>query len=293
MNKLIRGLACEGRVSVMVVDTTNMSNEAQKRHDMWPTATATLSRTMSIASMMGAQLKNKKEKISIQIKGDGEIKSVYVDVNGEGHVRGFVGKPHVHYQYNDTGKLAVGVAVGRNGILTVTKDLGLKEKFSGQVELQSGEIGDDFAYYYAVSEQIPSLVALGCLVDVDNRVISSGGILIQLLPDAKEEDIVKCEALADTLKQVSSMFKDQTVEEIANQLFEDFTLLEEKEVTFKCSCEKSTMKRALLTLEKEERMKLIEEDHGAEIICHWCNEKYHFSEEELIELEKFVEQYQR
>lgn len=291
MNKLIRGLACDNRVSVMLVSTTQMSEEARKRHDMWPTATATLSRVMSMASMMGLQLKNKKEKISIQINGGGEIGTVLVDCNGDGDVRGFVGNPHVHYQYNDTGKLAVGVAVGKNGLLTVTKDLGLKEKFSGQVELQSGEIGEDFAYYYAVSEQIPSLVALGCLVDTDNSVIASGGILIQLLPDATEEDIVKIESLAEPLKKVSSIFKEYSVEEVANQLFDDFRLLEEKEVRFKCSCDKATMKRALLTLSKEERMKLIEEDHGAEIICHWCNQDYQFSEQELVDLESFVEQY--
>lgn len=293
MNKLIRGLACNDRVSVMLVSTTLMSEEARKRHDMWPTATATLSRVMSMASMMGMQLKNKKEKISIQINGGGEIGTVLVDCNGDGDVRGFVSNPHVHYQYNDTGKLAVGVAVGKNGLLTVTKDLGLKEKFSGQVELQTGEIGEDFAYYYAVSEQIPSLVALGCLVDVDNSVIASGGILIQLLPDATEEDIVKIEALAEPLKKVSSIFKEHSVEEVANMLFDDFRLLEEKEVRFKCSCDKATMKRALLTLSKEERMKLIEEDHGAELICHWCNQDYQFSEQELLDLESFVEQYSK
>ncbi len=293
MNKLIRGLACNDRVSVMLVSTTQMSEEARKRHDMWPTATATLSRVMSMASMMGMQLKNKKEKISIQINGGGEIGTVLVDCNGDGDVRGFVSNPHVHYQYNDTGKLAVGVAVGKNGLLTVTKDLGLKEKFSGQVELQTGEIGEDFAYYYAVSEQIPSLVALGCLVDVDNSVIASGGILIQLLPDATEEDIVKIEALAEQLKKVSSIFKEHSVEEVANMLFDDFRLLEEKEARFKCSCDKATMKRALLTLSKEERMKLIEEDHGAELICHWCNQDYQFSEQELLDLESFVEQYSK
>lgn len=293
MNKLIRGLACNDRVSVMLVSTTQMSEEARKRHDMWPTATATLSRVMSMASMMGMQLKNKKEKISIQINGGGEIGTVLVDCNGGGDVRGFVSNPHVHYQYNDTGKLAVGVAVGKNGLLTVTKDLGLKEKFSGQVELQTGEIGEDFAYYYAVSEQIPSLVALGCLVDVDNSVIASGGILIQLLPDATEEDIVKIEALAEPLKKVSSIFKEHSVEEVANMLFDDFRLLEEKEVRFKCSCDKATMKRALLTLSKEERMKLIEEDHGAKLICHWCNQDYQFSEQELLDLESFVEQYSK
>ncbi len=293
MNKLIRGLACNDRVSVMLVSTTLMSEEARKRHDMWPTATATLSRVMSMASMMGMQLKNKKEKISIQINGGGEIGTVLVDCNGDGDVRGFVSNPHVHYQYNDTGKLAVGVAVGKNGLLTVTKDLGLKEKFSGQVELQTGEIGEDFAYYYAVSEQIPSLVALGCLVDVDNSVIASGGILIQLLPDATEEDIVKIETLAEPLKKVSSIFKEHSVEEAANMLFDDFRLLEEKEARFKCSCDKATMKRALLTLSKEERMKLIEEDHGAELICHWCNQDYQFSEQELLDLESFVEQYSK
>lgn len=292
-DKLIRALACEGRVSVQIVSTRNMSEEARERHDMWPTATATLSRVMSMASIMGAQLKGKKEKISIQIQGDGEIGTILVDANGEGDVRGFVQNPHIHYQYNNTNELAVGVAVGRNGSLTVTKDLGLKDKFSGQVELQTGELGEDFAYYYTLSEQIPSLVALGAAIASDNSVLASGGILIQLLPDATEEDIKKCEALAPRLEKISTLIKENEINDIIHSLFDDIQILEEREVRFKCSCSHATMKRALLTLTKEERQQLIEEDHGAEIVCHWCEEAYQFTEQELIDLENFVEQYGR
>lgn len=290
-NKVIRALANEGRINIIVAKTTQLSEIARQKHDMWPTATATLSRVMSMASIMSVQLKNTKEKISIHINGGGELGTIIVDANQKGDIRGFVANPHVHYQYNDTKKLAVGIAVGKNGILTVTKDLGLKEKFSGQVALQTGEIGEDFAYYYAVSEQIPSLVALGCLVDVDNSVIASGGILIQLLPDATEEDIVYCEKIATELGNVSSIFKNQEPEDVIKKLFSNAQLLEEKEVRFQCSCEDATMKRALLTLTKQERLQLIEEDHGAEMTCHFCNKKYYFDEKALIELEQFVEKF--
>lgn len=287
---LIKALACEGRVRVLIASSTNLCEEARKRHDCWPTAAAALGRVLTVGSIMGSMQKNKDEKLTIQINGGGPIGTILVDCFPDGMVRGFVGDPHVHMTYNDTGKLAVGIAVGKEGTLKVIRDLGMKDDFAGTVNLQSGEIGDDFAYYFTVSEQTPSAVSLGVLVDTDNSVIAAGGMLIQMLPDAMEEDIEKVEKIVARLKPMSTLIHEgNSLEDILNEYFDEIEILEKQPIRFTCSCSKSTMKRALLTLSKDERNKLIEEDHGCEITCHWCNENYTFSEDELRELETFYD----
>ena len=153
---LIKALACDKRVRIYLCATTALVDEARKRHDLWPTASAALGRTLSVGVMMGSMLKSDKEQLTIQINGNGPIGTIMVDAYSDGHVRGFVGEPHVHYQYNDTGKLAVGIAVGKDGYLEVIKDFGMKDNWSGKVALQSGEIGEDFTYYFTVSEQTPT-----------------------------------------------------------------------------------------------------------------------------------------
>ncbi len=289
-DRLIKALTCEGRVRVLIASTTNLCEEARKRHDCCPTSAAALGRVLTMGSIMGSMLKNKVEKLTIQINGGGPIGTVLVDCFAGGNVRGFVGDPHVHMTYNDTGKLAVGKAVGCEGTLRVIRDLGMKDDFAGTVNLQSGEIGDDFAYYFTVSEQTPSAVSLGVLVDTDNSVIAAGGLLIQMLPDAMEEDIVKIEEIVAKLKPMSTLIHEgNSLEAILHEYFEEIEILETIPVRFTCSCSKTTMKRALLTLSKEERRQLIEEDHGCEITCHWCNEHYTFTEDELRELETFYE----
>ena len=240
------------------------------------------------------RLKSDKEQLTIRINGGGPIGTVLVDAYSDGHVRGFVSNPHVHYQYNDTGKLAVGIAVGKEGTLEVIKDLGMKENWCGTVELQSGEIGDDFAYYFTVSEQTPSAVSVGVLVDTDNHIISAGGLIVQMMPDATEEDIRKCEEVLSKLQPMSTLIRDKdSLEDILHEMFDDVKILSSQDICFKCHCSKATMKRVLTTLSKEERMKMIEEDHGCEITCNFCNERYHFSEEELRDLERFIETYAR
>lgn len=289
-DRLVKALCCDGRVRVLASSTTNLCEEARKRHDLWPTAAAALGRVLTIGSMMGSMQKNDKEKIAIQINGGGPIGTILVDCFANGNVRGFVSEPHVHYTYNDTGKLAVGVAVGKEGTLKVIKDLKMKDDFTGTVQLQSGEIGDDFAYYFAASEQVPSAVSLGVLVDMDNSVIAAGGLLIQMLPDATNEDIEVIEQIVAQLKPMSTLIHEgHSIEDILKTYFSDIHLLEETPISFDCGCSKSTMKRALLTLSKAEREAMIEEDHGCEITCHWCNEHYQFSEDELRDLEYFNE----
>ena len=288
-DELLHALVCEGRVRVVINNTTQLCEEARRRHDCWPTAAAALGRVLSIGSIMGSMLKDESEKITIQINGGGPIGTILVDCFSDGNVRGFVGDPHQFYTYNDTGKLAVGVAVGHEGTLKVIRDLGMKEDFTGTVDLKTGEIGDDFAYYFTVSEQTPSVVSLGVLVEPDNSVSAAGGMLIQLMPDAKEEDIVKIENIVKELKPMSEMIHEgMSCADILNKYFDDAEILETKEIAFKCHCSKDGMKQALMTVGKEELQKMIQEDHGCEITCHWCNEHYNFSEEELKAIEEFL-----
>lgn len=289
---LLKAIACNGHVRIYMCSTTNLVDDARKRFDLWPTASAALGRTLTVGSMMGSMLKSDKEQLTIRINGGGPIGTVLVDAYSDGHVRGFVSEPHVHYQYNDTGKLAVGIAVGKEGYLQVIKDLGMKENWEGTVALQSGEIGDDFAYYFTVSEQTPSAVSLGVLVDTDNSIISAGGMIIQIMPDATEEDIVKTEQLVAGLKPMSTLIQEnENIEDIMMSLYDDVKILSSQPVEFRCHCSEATMKRALTTLPKEERMKMIEEDHGCEITCNFCNEQYHFSEQQLRELEDFLDRH--
>ena len=185
---LVRGLVNSKNCRVFACQTTNLLEKARQEHDLWPTASAALGRMMSATLMMAAMNKNN-EKMTVTINGGGPIGTMMAVTRGDGHIKGFVGDPHVHYTYNDTGHLAVGVAVGTQGTLQVIRDMGLKEPFCGTVPLQTGEIGDDFSYYFMASEQTPSVVSVGVLVDETNEILSSGGFIIQLLPEATEEDI--------------------------------------------------------------------------------------------------------
>lgn len=291
---LVKALACEERVRVYICSSTHLVEKARQNFDLWPTSAAALGRTLSIGSIMGSMLKSEKEQLTIRINGGGPIGTILVDAYQDGHVRGFVSDPHIMLQYNDTGKLAVGTAVGTNGYLEVIKDLHMKENWSGTVALQSGEIGDDFAYYFTASEQTPSAVSVGVLVNTDNSIMAAGGLLIQMLPDATEEDIVKVEGVVSNMKHISTLLQEyDSLEDILHSLFDDVKVLSTQEIEFRCHCEKATMKRVLTTLSKEERKQIIEEDHGCEITCNFCGEKYYFTEEELIDLERFLELHEK
>ncbi|MEG2685455.1 MAG: Hsp33 family molecular chaperone HslO, partial [Erysipelotrichaceae bacterium] len=234
------------------------------------------------------------EKIIIQINGGGPIGTIMVDAKSNGEVRGFVGDPHQYMTYNDTKKLAVGIAVGKEGTLKVTKDLAMKDSFGGTVALQTGEIGDDFAYYFAMSEQRPSVVALGVLVSKENTILASGGLLIQMLPDATEEDIQISEQLLKKLKPITTYLSDGlTLEQILDECYDDINILEKIDINGYCNCGKEKFKRVLTTLTSEERLTMINEDHGCECVCQFCGKKYQFSESELIDLNNFVERYKK
>ena len=281
---LVRGIVESKNVRVFACSTTNLLEVARKKHDLWPTSAAALGRMMSAVLMMGAMSKQE-EKLSVTINGGGPIGTMLCVTKGDGKIKGFVGDPHTHYTYNDTGKLAVGVAVGKEGYLEVIRDMQLREAFTGRVALQTGEIGDDFSYYFAASEQTPSVVSVGVLVNDTNEILSSGGFIIQLLPEATEEDITYIEDKLKDFPAVSALIHDgKTPEEILKMLFEDVKILDSQDLFFECDCSRERMKEAIKMVGKDEINAMIEEDHGCEITCQFCNTKYKFDEEELQKL---------
>ncbi len=280
---LVRGLGFNGQVRVFATCTTATVGEAQHRHNTWPVVSAALGRSMTAAVMMGAMLKGE-EKITIKIEGNGPIGPMVIDSNAKGDVRGFVTNPHVHFDLNEQGKLDVRAGVGTDGALTVVKDLGLRDMFSGQTPIVSGEIAEDFTYYFATSEQVPSSVGLGVLVNPDNTILAAGGFILQLMPGCDEETINEIEQHLSTLEPVSKMIeKGHTPEQILEAVLGEnhLQILDSMPVEFKCQCSKERFGAAILGLGTAEIREMIDEDGGAEAQCHFCLEAYHFSKEEL------------
>lgn len=289
-DSLVKAIALNGKVRIYAVRSTDLCEKARLQHDLWPTSQAALGRIMSIGSIMAGMLKNEDEKIVIQINGNGPIGTCMVECRANGDVKGFVGDNEIYLKYNDNNKLAVGLAVGHEGYLKVTKYTGLKNNFTGQVALQSGEIGDDFAYYFSVSEQTPSAVSVGVLVNTDYSCKAAGGLLIQILPDATEENIQFVEKVVASLKPVSSLIDEGlSPEQIIKMYFEDAEILEESPIQWNCDCSKDRFKAALTTIAQKDLMEMIEEDHGCEIKCEYCNKAYSFDEEEL----KFILEFKK
>ena len=281
MNKLVKAMALNNNVRIYGVNTTDLCNKARLSHNLFPTSLAALGRVATITGIMGMMQKGEKDRIISQINGGGAIGTIMVEAKSNGDIRGFVGDNEIYLKYNDSNKLAVGLAVGTNGYLKVTKDIGMKENFSGQVNLQSGEIGDDFAYYFMVSEQTPSVVSLGVLVDVDYSCKAAGGLLIQLMPNATEEDIVKVEELLKTLKPVSELIeKENDINKIVLSLFDDVEILEETSLNWKCSCSKEQFKAGLTTIALNDLEEMLLEK-TCEVKCEYCNTKYVFDENDL------------
>ncbi|WP_434787973.1 Hsp33 family molecular chaperone HslO [Bacillus velezensis] len=285
MDYLIKAIAYDGKVRAYAARTTDMVNEAQRRHDTWPTASAAIGRTMTASLMLGAMLKGE-DKLTVKIEGGGPIGAIVADANAKGEVRAYVSNPHVHFDLNEQGKLDVRRAVGTDGTLSVVKDLGLRDYFTGQVEIVSGELGDDFTYYLVSSEQVPSSVGVGVLVNPDNTILAAGGFIIQLLPGTDEETISTIEKQLSQIKPISKLIqKGLTPEEILEEVLgQKPDVLETMPVKFHCSCSKDRFETAILGLGKKEIQDMIEEDGKAEAVCHFCNEKYLFTKEELEEL---------
>ncbi|SIS26095.1 Hsp33 family molecular chaperone HslO [Bacillus velezensis] len=285
MDYLIKAIAYDGKVRAYAARTTDMVNEAQRRHDTWPTASAAIGRTMTASLMLGAMLKGE-DKLTVKIEGGGPIGAIVADANAKGEVRAYVSNPHVHFDLNEQGKLDVRRAVGTDGTLSVVKDLGLRDYFTGQVEIVSGELGDDFTYYLVSSEQVPSSVGVGVLVNPDNTILAAGGFIIQLLPGTDEETISTIEKQLSQIEPISKLIQkglrpEEILEEVLGQKPD---VLETMPVKFHCSCSKDRFETAILGLGKKEIQDMIEEDGKAEAVCHFCNEKYLFTKEELEEL---------
>lgn len=283
---LVKAVAYNSQVRAYAVKSTDTVGEAQRRHQTWPIASAALGRAMSAGVMMGAMLKGE-EKLTVKVEGDGPLGAIIVDSDAKGHVRGYVSNPHVHFDLNEQGKLDVRRAVGTNGTLTVVKDIGLRDHFSGQVPLVSGELGEDFTYYFASSEQTPSSVGVGVLVNPDNTILAAGGFIIQLMPGTDEETISEIEERITKTPPISKLIQDGlTPEGILAQLLgaENVKILDKMPIEFRCTCSKDRFGRAILSLGVEEIQDMITEDGKADTQCHFCNAEYHFSKEDLEEI---------
>ena len=286
-DKIIKALAHNGKISITCANTTNLVEEARKIHDLSPVATAAFGRLLTIASIMGNEMKNQNDKMTIQIKGNGPIGTMLVTANNIPQVKGYVGEPHVDLPLNEFGKLDVGEAVGYEGYINVIKDIGLKEPYIGVSPLVSGEIAEDFANYFVNSEQRQAAVALGVLVD-RNGVKSAGGYLITPMPDATEEEISKVEQAIFKAGAISKMLDENlSLEDIAKKVTgdENIEILEDNITPeYKCDCSKEHMKDALISIGKKDLEEILKEDGKAELMCHFCNKKYTFTKEELEEI---------
>ena len=287
-DKIINCLAHNGKVNVRCIRSTNMVEEARKVHDLSPTATAAMGRLLTITSVLGKEMKGEKGTITTQIKGNGPIGNMTVVADNLGNVKGYVSNPHVDLPLNpESGKLNVGEAVGKQGMVYIIKDIGLKEPYIGMTPIISGEIAEDFTNYFATSEQTPTVVALGVLVD-KNGVKAAGGYLITLMPDATEEEIVKIEQALKNADSISKMLDDgKELIEIAEIVTGDSNIMyfeDDNIPQYVCNCSKEKMEKSLIAIGKDELNDIIEKDGKAELVCHFCNKKYLFSEDELTRI---------
>ncbi|MGM1050472.1 MAG: Hsp33 family molecular chaperone HslO [Bacillota bacterium] len=280
-DRILRGTAMGGKIRAFAVRTTNLVEELRRRHDTFPVVTAALGRTVSAAAMMGNMLKGE-ERLSIQVRGDGPIGLIAAEANAYGEVRGYVNNPHVELTNIRPGKMNVAAAVGTTGYIHVIKDFGLKEPYRGSVPIISGELAEDFTYYFAVSEQTNSAVSLGVLVSPDYTVANAGGFIIQLLPGVTDDEITELERALSQIPPVTTLLEEGLeLEDILRRILPDVTILEETEVHFHCDCSHERVERALISMGREELEQMIREDRKAEVTCHFCNEAYTYDEDQL------------
>ncbi|MCT3583754.1 Hsp33 family molecular chaperone HslO [Levilactobacillus brevis] len=281
---LVKSLIDGGMFRAYVVDATETVTEAQQRHDTWSAATAALGRTLIGTMLLSTSLLKGDEKLTVKVNGHGPVGAIVVDGNANGTVKGYLQYPHTSLPLNEKHKIDVKKAVGVNGMLTVTKDQGLGQPYTGQVPLVSGELGEDFTYYLAKSEQIPSAVGVSVFVQPNNTVKVAGGFLIQVMPGASDEAIARLEQRIKEMPMVSELLlAGQTPEEILALLFKEerIKIVQKMPVGFKCDCSKDRFAQSLASIQPAALQEMIDEDHGAEAVCHFCGTKYQFSEDDL------------
>ncbi len=284
MDKLIRAVDRAGRFRVLIANTTATVEEMRRLHDTSTTATAALGRLITMAVILGSDLKNKSESITIKVDGKGPSGIMTAVAAADGTVKGYLDHPHVDVASRPDGKLDVGKFVGKDGVLSITRDYELKEPYVGFSPLVSGEIADDFANYFYYSEQQPTVVSLGVYVDTDYSCTAAGGIFLQTLPGIDEETLGKLEELSYSLPSATEIIRGTSDPvEILKRYFDeyDFEILDEKEISYRCDCSVERIEKVLGSLAAEELESMIEEDHGAEVHCHFCNKTYKFEEQDL------------
>lgn len=287
MDKLVRATAKGGQVRVIAAITTDLVNEGVSIHQCAPTAAAAFGRMLTAGTLMGTMLKSDKDSLTMQISGGGEAKGVVVTAHADASVKGYIGNPNVDLPANSQGKLDVSSAIGKDGYLRIIRDLGLKEPYVGQVPIYTGEIGDDLAYYFTVSEQTPSAVGLGVLVDTDMSIKASGGFIIQMMPGADE---FLADIITYRLEEVPSITefiaKGMNIEEILEFIFEDMELKIHEEIkpTYKCDCSRERVEKALISIGKKDLEELYNDGKTEEIKCHFCNKNYEFNHEDIGQL---------
>lgn len=285
---IVRATAANSQIRAFACTTKNLVEYARSTHNTSPVATAALGRLLTAGAMMGSMMKGENDILTLKINCSGPIKGLLVTADAKANVKGYAYQPDVMLPPNAQGKLDVGKALDL-GVLSVIKDMGLKEPYVGQTNLVSGEIAEDLTYYYATSEQVPSSVALGVLMNRDNTVREAGGFIIQLLPFAEEEVIAKLEEKINKISSVTSMLDaSMTPEMILEELLGEFglTILDRIPTTFQCNCSKERVEKAIVSIGRKDIQEMIDDDKPIEVNCHFCNKNYMFSVDELKDIIK-------
>ena len=283
---IIRATAANDQIRAFAAVTTEMVETAREHHNTSPVATAALGRLLTAGAMMGSMMKGEKDVLTLQIKAGGPLQGITVTADSQGNVKGYVGNPDVCIPANSKGKLDVAGAVGP-GFLTVIKDMGLKEPYSGQVMLQTCEIAEDLTYYFATSEQVPSAVGLRVLMNKNNTVRQAGGFIVQLMPFAEEDVISKLEQNVQKINSVTNLLEEgHTPESLLEKVLEGFDVQinEKMDTRFHCNCSKERVEKALISIGRKELNEMIQEGKPIEMNCHFCNTNYNFTVEELKEI---------
>lgn len=281
MGKIYKTLIFDGQISLSVLDTTDVVNEAIRLHKLTPVCAAALGRTLTVTAFMASQLKGEDERLSVTINGNGAGGKIIAAADSKLNVRGAIDNPTVDLPLKANGKLDVGGVVGNSGYITVVKNLGLKEPYVGRSELVSGEIGEDFAAYYAYSEQQPTAIAVGVLIK-NEKCIGAGGVIIQPLPDCTEENLVKAENLVNKFSDVSKQISETGVEGIIEKYFKDYDF-NAFDVRYKCNCSDEYVRKVLITLGEKELYDAIEKDEKIEVCCQFCDKKYVYYKKDVDE----------